>query len=305
MTDAGLVNIALREWSTRSGHERDRLMRSLLGIRLELSLVGVVCGALFTRVAGYAPTLVIGTIIAGLGMMLQTTANVLTVSLQGELRFGWVTIVDITRQAVAVALIVALVIAGAGLLPFLAVTIPAGAVTLVFTAVLVRRDMPLWPSFAGFRLVADASRHHGPVRRGDRAEHAVLQGDYRRHVADRNGRQTGYFATSFQVTEVLVGVPATRGRGCVSDARAGRSKRIDKRFAYAADRIIELALSRRRSPSCWPWCSSHRSRSASWRARRGAPAVPVLQIQGPRSDRDVPRRRTSYPPARSVGTSRC
>src|SRR5437588_327156 len=83
------------------------------------------------------PTLVLGTVVAGVGMMLQTTANVLMVSLQGDLRFGWVTIVDIARQAVAVALIVVLVIAGAGLLPFLAVTIPAGAITLVFTGVLV------------------------------------------------------------------------------------------------------------------------------------------------------------------------
>ena len=34
LTDAGLMNIALREWASRRGEDRARLMRSLLGIRL-------------------------------------------------------------------------------------------------------------------------------------------------------------------------------------------------------------------------------------------------------------------------------
>ena len=41
LTDAGLVNITLREWTTRSGDDRRSVMRSLLGLRLELSASGV------------------------------------------------------------------------------------------------------------------------------------------------------------------------------------------------------------------------------------------------------------------------
>lgn len=35
LTDAGLVNVTLREWSTRAGYDRRSVIRSLLGLRLE------------------------------------------------------------------------------------------------------------------------------------------------------------------------------------------------------------------------------------------------------------------------------
>jgi O-antigen/teichoic acid export membrane protein len=239
ITDAGLVNIALREWSTRSGRDRDQLMRSLLGIRLELGIAGVIAGALFTLVAGYDMTLVIGTVIAGVGMLLQTLANTLMVSLQGELRFGWVTIVDIARQAVGVALIVVLVIAGAGLLPFLAVTIPAGLVFLVFTAVLVRHDMPLWPAFRGahwWPLVRDMIPYSAAI---------ALNALYFRVTIIVMSliavpEQTGYFATSFKVIEVLIGVPGL-AIGAAFPILASAAGTDSKRFAHATERIIELA----------------------------------------------------------------
>ena len=44
-------------------------------------------------------------------------------------------------------LIVALVLAGAGVTPFLATTIPAGAIAFVITAVLVRGRAVPWPAF--------------------------------------------------------------------------------------------------------------------------------------------------------------
>jgi O-antigen/teichoic acid export membrane protein len=239
LTDAGLVNIALREWSTRSGEERDRLMRSLLGIRIELGVAAVLAGALFTLVAGYDSTLIIGTVLAGVGMLFQTIANTLSVSLQGEFRFGWVTIVDIARQAVAVALIVVLVISGAGLLPFLAVTIPAGLVFLVFTALLVRRNMPLLPAFRGaewWPLVRDMVPYSAAI---------ALNALYFRVTIIvmsliATAVQTGYFATSFKVIEVLIGVPGL-AIGAAFPILASAAGEDRGRFAYATERIVELA----------------------------------------------------------------
>ncbi|HEX4008589.1 MAG TPA: polysaccharide biosynthesis C-terminal domain-containing protein [Solirubrobacteraceae bacterium] len=276
MTDAGLVNIALREWSTRSGADRQRLMRSLLGIRLELSVAGVAAGALFALVAGYDNTLVLGTVIAGVGMMLQTVANVLTVSLQGELRFGWVTIVDIARQAVSVALIVVLVIAGAGLLPFLAVTIPAGLVTLIFTGVLVRGDMPLWPALRGAQwwpLVRDMLPYSAAI---------ALNALYFRVTIIvmsliATAQQTGYFATSFKVIEVLIGVPGLAiGAAFPILARAATDDR--DRFAYACERIIELAQLIGGAVVLAVVLSAPFVIDVLAGAK-GAPATPVLQIQ--------------------------
>src|SRR3712207_672957 len=41
ITDLGMSNLGIREYSQRSGEERDRLMRALLGMRLTLTVVGI------------------------------------------------------------------------------------------------------------------------------------------------------------------------------------------------------------------------------------------------------------------------
>jgi O-antigen/teichoic acid export membrane protein len=277
LTDAGLVSIALREWATRTAEDRARTMRSLLGIRLELSLGGVAMGVVFAVLAGYGTTLVLGTLIAGIGITLQAVANVLTVSLQGDLRFGWATIIDIARQAVAVALIVALVIADAPLLPFFAVTIPAGLVMLIFTAALVRGQMPLSPRLRGVEwwpLVRDTLPYSAAI---------ALNSLYFRVTIivmslTASAEQTGYFATSFKVIEVLIGVPGLAiGTAFPILSRAAIEDR--RRFAYATGRILELAL------IAGTGVVLAVVLSAPFVIRvlagpAGAPAVPVLQIQG-------------------------
>ncbi len=200
----------------------------------------MVAGVAFAAVAGYDHVLVIGTLIAGIGMVLQALTNILTAPLQGELRFGWVAAIDVARQAVSVALIVALVLAGAGLTPFFAVTIPAGLVTVAFAAVLVRRDVPLRPRFRGgewWPLVRDTLPYAAAI--------AVNTLYFRVTIVVMSlaaaARQTGYFATSFRVTEVLIGVPALAvGAAFPILSRAARDDR--ERLAYATERIIELSL---------------------------------------------------------------
>jgi O-antigen/teichoic acid export membrane protein len=240
LTDAGLVNIALREWATREGEDRARLMRSLLGVRLELSAAGVAIGVVFAVLAGYDSTLVLGTLIAGVGMVLTALANLFTIPLQGDLRFGWVSIINISRQVITVALIVALVLVGAGLLALLAVTIPAGIVTLFLTAMVVRGRIPLCPRLHDTQwwpLVRDTLPYGAAI--------AVNALYFRVTIIVMSliapPRQTGYFATSFRVIEVLIGVPALAiGTAFPILSRAARDDR--QRFAYATERVIELAL---------------------------------------------------------------
>ena len=50
--------------------------------------------------------------------------------LAANLRFGWITAAELARQGVATVLIIVLVVAGAGLVPLLAVQIPAGLLAL-------------------------------------------------------------------------------------------------------------------------------------------------------------------------------
>jgi O-antigen/teichoic acid export membrane protein len=277
LTDAGLANITLREWSTTRGSERTMMMRSLLGIRLELSALGVLVAVGFSAIAGYDHVLVLGTAIAGVGLSMQAICDVLTVALQGELRFGWAAVIDISRQALSVALIVTLVLAGRGVLAFWAVTIPAGLVTVAVAARLVHGRMPLIPRWRDPRwwpLVRAALPYSAALALNTlyfRVTLVVMS-------LSASAHQTGYFATSFQVTQVLVGVPAL----AISAAFPilARSASDDTaRFARAASRILELAITVGvllvlGVVLCAPFIV------AVIAGAQGHPAVVVLQIQG-------------------------
>lgn len=277
LTDAGMANIALREWSTRSGDDRRQTMRSLMGIRLELSAAGVLVGVAFAAIAGYGHTLVLGTLLAGSGMVMQALNDVLTVPLQGELRFGWPSLVTVARQAVSTALIVALVLVGAGLLPFFVVMIPAGLTTIAFTMFLVRGRLSLAPRFRGgewWSLVRDTLPYAAAI--------AINTLYFRVTIIVMSlaatARQTGYFATSFRVTEVLIGVPAL-AIGAAFPILSRSAKDDEPRFTRATERIIELSLTAGVAMVLVvvllaPFVIQVIAGAA------GAPAVRVLQIQG-------------------------
>jgi O-antigen/teichoic acid export membrane protein len=239
-TEAGLNTIALREYAARDGADRRAVMRDLLGIRIVLTLVGIAAGVAFALAAGYDSVLVLGTVAAGFALLLQALQSLLGVSLQGELRFGWVTITELLRQALFVALVVVFVLAGAELGVFFLAQIPAFAVTLVITAWLVRRIMPLAPAFH--------PRRWWPLLRATIA-YAIavaLNAAYFRIAIlvlslQATERETGYFATAFRVTEILIAVPALIiGAAFPILARAARDDR--DRLDYAAGRLVEVGL---------------------------------------------------------------
>lgn len=240
LTEAGLYAIALREWATREGEERDRLMRNLMGIRIALAAVAVAIALGFSLLAGYEEALVVGTALVGVGFLLQSVATLLLVALQGELRFGWVTGVELARQVLTVVLIVALVVAGAGLVPFFATYVAAGGLALLLTAWLVRGHMPLLPRLeprAAWPLVKDSIPYAAAV--------AVNIVYFRLAIIIMSlvatAKQTGYFATSFRVIEVLIAVPAIAvGAAFPILARAARDDR--ERFRYAVERIFEISM---------------------------------------------------------------
>ena len=277
ITDAGLFNIGLREWAAKRGEQRTQTMRDLLGLRLELSAAGVIVGTAFVAVAGYGHTLVLGTLLAGCGMVTQSTANFLTVGLQGDMRFGWTSALDLIRQTVTVAAIVVLVVAGVGLLWFLAVPIVTGVVVAAVTAVLVRGRMPRIPTLRGRRrwaMLRDTIPYAAAIALNTlyfRVTIVIMS-------LASSARQTGYFATSFRVTEILVGIPAL-AVGAAFPILARAAGADSDRFAHATRRILELALIVGAvfvlsvvliAPFAIEVLAGH----------AGAPAAPVLQIQG-------------------------
>lgn len=239
-SEAGVAVIAVREYASRTGAERDSVMRDLLGIRIALTCVGILAGIAFTLAARYDAVLVVGTAAVGAAFLLNAVQMLLSASLQGELRFGWVTITELLRQALMVALVVVLVIAGAGLEPFFWSLLPAASVTLLLTAALVRRLMPLWPSFRPRRwwpLLRDTATYAAAV--------ALNAAYFRLAVVALSllatERETGYFATAFRVTEVLIAVPVlVIGAAFPILTRAARDDRA--RLDSAAGRLVEVGL---------------------------------------------------------------
>jgi O-antigen/teichoic acid export membrane protein len=239
-SEGGLNAIALREWSTLAPDRRRVVMANLLGVRIGLTLIALAIAIAFAAVAGYRAALIWGTAIAGVGLLVQTVQTLLASPLQAELRFGWATIADLLRQVALVAFIVVLVLGGAGVVPLLAAQLPAGLAALALTVWLVRRDVPLRPRF-------DASVWWPLVR--DSLPYALaiaLNIAYFRVAilymsVAATDLETGYFAASFRIVEVLIAVPPVLLAAAFPIlARAARDDA--ERFAYATRRVLEVAL---------------------------------------------------------------
>ena len=240
VTDIGLATVAVREYAARTGADRDAFMRQILGARLLLSVVGVLGAMGFAVLAGYGSELVIGTALAGAGLVITVVAHTFGVPLSVHLRMGWLTGIDLLGKVLTLALVVALVLVSSGLVGFLAIAIPAGLVTLVLTTAITRKEVSLRPSLKTAelrRLLRDTL----PL-----AVATVLNTVYARVVIIimsliATGLVTGYFGTAARVVEVAVGVPvALIGTTFPIFARAARDD--EARLRYVLQRVGEVAL---------------------------------------------------------------
>src|SRR5437016_3256926 len=141
-----MTGLATREFAVRRGLDREHLMRNVLGLRVFISTVAVVVATAFAVAAGYDATRIVGTAVAGVGLGLVSVQSTVAVPLFTTLRFGQTTALEMLRQAIWVGLLVILVALGAGILPLLAATVPAGALMLAATALLARRQMSMRPA---------------------------------------------------------------------------------------------------------------------------------------------------------------
>ena len=240
LSEAGMSTIGVREYSVLEGEERQRLMRNLLGLRLAITVVGIVAAVLFALVAGYERVLVLGTLVTGLGLLCNSIQQTVSVPLSASLRFGWVSTLDFLRQAALVALVITLVAAGAGLFPFLVASVPAAALVLAATLPLVRGQVPFRPAFQ--------PREWGRVLRVTLA-YAAASAVGTVYVSITvilislvgSGRETGYYSASFRVLSVLAVLPLIAvGSAFPVLARAARDD--DQRHDYARGRMLEVSL---------------------------------------------------------------
>lgn len=205
LLDAGLSTIGLRELAIRGGDDRDSLFRNLLGLRMALTALGALLACAWAAIAGYGEVLVLGAVIAGVGLVVQNMQSAYATALMAELRLGWVSAAELLRALTTVLVTVALVVLGATLLPFYVVAPIAGLTALALTLTKLR-DVPLRPAF-------DLRAWRSLLRETLPFALAVAVGSIYYRVAIvlvellADDAQTGYFATSFRIVDVLLVIP--------------------------------------------------------------------------------------------------
>jgi O-antigen/teichoic acid export membrane protein len=278
LSEGGVNAIALREWSTRAPGERRRLMANLLGVRIVLSTAAVAGALVFGVIAGYDEALIAGTAVAGAGLIAQTVQSLLAQPLQADLRFGWVTIADLLRQVTLVAFLVGLVLAGAGLVSLLAAQIPSALAALALTIVLVHGDVPLRPRLHRAEwgpLLLSAL----PFALAIAVNIAYFRVGILYMSIAASAEETGYFATSFRILEVVVVVPPVLMAAAFPILSRAARDNAD-RFAYATARVFAVALLVGGAAVVALELGAQLAIDVLAGAEYG-PAVPVLRIQAP------------------------
>ncbi len=240
LSDVGLTLVGQRAYVHADAQRRRTLLADLVGIRLVLTPLGVALGVLFAVVAGYPDALVTGTLLAGAGVVLAVVAATLTLPLSVDLRYGAVTATDLARQLVIVAGIVALVLAGAGLVPFFVVYAAAGAVAIVVALAFVGVRGWVVPRFA-WREWRALLWEAAPI-----ALSSVVNVTYVRTLIIlasllATAEQTGLFAASYRISEILLGVPQLM-IGAAFPILVHSGAADEQRLRYVLQRMGEAAL---------------------------------------------------------------
>jgi O-antigen/teichoic acid export membrane protein len=238
LADAGLGTLALREHAQLPAARRDAALAEILGLRLVLATAGVAVAVLVALALGYDDIMIAGAALAASAQVVNAAQSTLSVPMQTRLRLGTVAALDLGRQALVTAIVVALVLAGAGLLPFLAAPVPAAAGALAATAVVARHlirpafDAPAWRALI---------RVAGAVGLATAAGVLYLYTSLLVCELVATERETGWFSASFRVIIIVAAVPALLGTSAFPLlARAAAADR--ERLARAATSLVEASF---------------------------------------------------------------
>jgi O-antigen/teichoic acid export membrane protein len=240
VTDAGMSALGTREYTMRVGAERDALMRDLLGLRVMLTLVGVLLATTFAVAAGYEPALVAGTVLAALSVVAMVFQHTLSIPLATGLRLGYLSGLDLVRQAITVVLIVILILLDAGVLPLLAVALVVNLLLLAPTAALVRGEIST-------RMALHLRGWIRLLRLATAFSLAAAANTIYLYTAQiltslvASSHQSGLFAASFRVFIVTAAIPGTLVAVALPVlSRAARDDRA--RLGYALQRMFDVSL---------------------------------------------------------------
>jgi O-antigen/teichoic acid export membrane protein len=250
---------------------------NLVGLRALIAAAGAVVATAFALAAGYSEEMVVGTALAGLGLVLTVMQQGWTVPLQADLRLGLVTGLDLLRQVLSVMGVLVLIAFGAGLVEFLAIPVPVGIVVGAVSVIAVRRHQVVRPTF-------DAEEWRYLAREALPVAIASTIGSFFYRIAIimmsllATAEETGYFSASFRIVEAIIMVP-----GLLTAAAfpiVTRAARDDHdRLAYSLQRLFDMAA----ILGVWTALSVVLGAGPAIDFVGGeefAPAEPVLRVQG-------------------------
>lgn len=240
VTDAGLTAVGSRELAVRTAAERPAVMRNLVALRIVLTAGGVAAAVLFALGAGYEGVMVAGTALAGVGVLLLNTQSTLMMPLAIELRYGSITLLETLRHALTLAGVALLVLAGASLFSFFALPVAVGVVSLALTPFAVAGVRALRPALDR-RTAMTLLRESLPLAAAIAMNVVYLRLLVLLVSLRTDETETGLFATSFRVFEILLGLPTlVLAVALPLLAVAGAEDR--ERLRYAVQRLTETAL---------------------------------------------------------------
>jgi O-antigen/teichoic acid export membrane protein len=240
VSDLGLTGIAVREYSAGPGSDGRRFLRHFLGIRVALALGGLSIAVLFGLLVGYPSVMVLGTVVAGCGMVFLVVQDGCAIPLQVGLRFGWVAGLQLAIQVGVAIEAVLLAAAGAGLLPFFALQLPVVVPALVVTVVVGGRNARLVP-------IIDTREWRRMVRRILPYSVAVVLSVVYFQIAQvmvsvlSSPTETGYFGVSFRVLAAFTLLPSL-GVSTALPLLARAARDDEERFNYASRRLVETMV---------------------------------------------------------------
>jgi O-antigen/teichoic acid export membrane protein len=156
------------------------------------------------------------------------------------LRFGALTIAETARQALTTVLTITLVAVGAGVLPFIGLSIPIGLLFIAIIARLVPREVPLLPRFDGVEWRA-LVREILPFALAGAIGVLYFRVSVVVVSLSASAIQLSYFGLSFRILELLIVIPGIMITG-VFPIFARSALTDQERFAYGVSRVFVVTL---------------------------------------------------------------
>jgi len=243
VTDAGLTAAGTRELALlRRGEERNHLLSGLLSLRLITTAIGVAIAVGFAALVGYDNTMVAGTLLVGLAVVIISLQSMTTLSLYVDLRFGLLTLLEVLRPLLSLIAVALTVAVGAALLSFFSLQIGVGIVMLTTTIILTRVTVGLrFTRGVDYASLRRLLREVLPISIA--MTMSVVYFGALVIIVSLVGTETdtGLYGASFRAFEVVVGLPILVLNAALPLLSvAGRDD--EQRLGLGAQRMVEVGL---------------------------------------------------------------